>query len=66
MFELLKIYSIYEIFLVKSFIDLQHMDDPILMKDRDRQGMGVHVSEAPSTATAVPPPTDSIHDQIPA
>lgn len=29
-----KIYSIYEICLVKSFIDLQHIDTPILMKDR--------------------------------
>jgi len=34
MFEILKIYSIYEICLVKSFIDLQHIDAPILMKDR--------------------------------
>ncbi|CAL8096114.1 unnamed protein product [Orchesella dallaii] len=34
MFEIMKIYSIYEICLVKSFIDLQHIDTPILMKDR--------------------------------
>lgn len=34
--DTLKIYSIYEIYLVKSFIDLEHMDIPILMKDQTR------------------------------
>ena len=33
-FEILKLYSIYEICAVKSYIDVHQIDTPILLKDR--------------------------------
>lgn len=46
--DVFKIYSIYELFLAKSFLDLQQIDAPILMKGREQQSGTISVTTSPA------------------